>query len=56
LPNYNVEVDPDFLIQFPSGGGWGRRTSAEAWSGLVGTQHIELVLAPQDTEETKDRL
>ena len=28
LYNYNVEIDPNFIIQFPEGGGWnfgGRR-------------------------------
>jgi hypothetical protein len=56
LFNYNVEVDPDFVIRFPEGGAWGRRTSAEAWRGLVGNQSVELVLAPKATDELTARL
>jgi hypothetical protein len=59
LPNYNVEVDPDFVIKFPEGGGWqgpSRRMSSDAWRGLVGNQTIELVIAPQPTDDTKSRL
>jgi hypothetical protein len=57
LPNYNVEVDPDFVIKFPEGSDWNqRRMSADAWRGLVGNQTIELVVAPQATDETKSRL
>jgi hypothetical protein len=58
LPNYNVEVDPDFVIKFPDGGDWGtgRRMSADAWRGLVGNTTIELIVAPQATDELKSRL
>jgi hypothetical protein len=58
LPNYNVEVDPDFVIKLPGNSDWnqGRRMGAEAWRGLVGNETLELVLAPQASDETKFRL
>lgn len=59
LYNYNVEIDPNFIIQFPEGGGWdfGRRMGdGGPWRGLLGNETVELALAPKPTDETKFRL